>query len=107
MRLDRIAIGDIVLAKIKGRSIFGEVLEITDRQVNFRPLCPGQAGGTPRLGRSLRTGGRPADAPRATPKNSHRQCPKSSCRCTFHHDHRRLSANCCRLTPSHGPERAG
>jgi hypothetical protein len=41
MRLDRIAIGDVVLAKVKGRSIYGEVLEITDSQVNFRPLCPG------------------------------------------------------------------
>ena len=30
-----------VLANIKGRSICGEGLEITDRQVNFRPLCPG------------------------------------------------------------------
>ena len=41
MRLDRISIGDVVLAKVKGRSIYGEVVEITDGQVNFRPLCPG------------------------------------------------------------------
>ena len=40
MKLQRIAVGDLVLARIKGRSVYGEVLEITDGQVNFRPLCP-------------------------------------------------------------------
>ena len=40
MRTDRIAVGDLVLAKIKGRSVYGEVLEITGGQVRFRPLCP-------------------------------------------------------------------
>jgi hypothetical protein len=40
VKLQRIAVGDLVLARIKGRSVYGEVLEITDGQVNFRPLCP-------------------------------------------------------------------
>jgi hypothetical protein len=40
MRLDRVAVGDLILARIKGRSVYGEVLEITGGQVNFRPLCP-------------------------------------------------------------------
>ena len=34
------AVGDLILARIKGRSVYGEVLEITGGQVNFRPLCP-------------------------------------------------------------------
>jgi hypothetical protein len=40
MRTDRMAVGDLVLCRIKGRSVYGEVLEITGGQVNFRPLCP-------------------------------------------------------------------
>lgn len=40
MRLDRIYVGDLVLCRIKGRSVYGEVLEITGGQVHFRPLCP-------------------------------------------------------------------
>jgi len=40
VRLDRIHVGDLVLARIKGRSVYGEVLEITDGHVRFRPLCP-------------------------------------------------------------------
>ncbi|MGI8573436.1 MAG: hypothetical protein ACR2L9_12540 [Solirubrobacteraceae bacterium] len=40
MRLDRVAVGDLILARIKGRSVYGEVLEITGGQVSFRPLCP-------------------------------------------------------------------
>ncbi len=40
MRLDRIRIGDVVLCRIKGRSVYGEVVEVTDGRVNFRPLCP-------------------------------------------------------------------
>jgi hypothetical protein len=40
VKLQRIAVGDLVLCRIKGRSVYGEVLEITDGQVNFRPLCP-------------------------------------------------------------------
>jgi hypothetical protein len=40
MRLDRIAVGDLVLCRIKGRSVYGEVLEVAGGQVRFRPLCP-------------------------------------------------------------------
>ena len=40
MRLDRIAVGDLVLCRIKGRSVYGEVLEVVGGQVRFRPLCP-------------------------------------------------------------------
>ena len=40
MRLDRIAVGDLVLARIKGRSVYGEVLEVAGSRVRFRPLCP-------------------------------------------------------------------
>jgi len=40
VRTDRIAAGDLVLCRIKGRSVYGEVLEISGGQVNFRPLCP-------------------------------------------------------------------
>ena len=40
MRLERIRVGDVVLCRIKGRSVYGEVLEVTDGRVHFRPLCP-------------------------------------------------------------------
>jgi hypothetical protein len=40
VRLDRIAAGDIVKASIKGRTVYGEVQEITDGVVQFRPLSP-------------------------------------------------------------------
>ena len=41
MRLDRIAVGDIVNASIKGRTgIYGEVTEIKKGIVYFRPMSP-------------------------------------------------------------------
>ena len=40
MKLDRIGVGDLVLCRIKGRSVYGEVLEVADGRVSFRPLCP-------------------------------------------------------------------
>jgi hypothetical protein len=41
MRLDQVAPGDVIKASIKGRTgIWGEVTEIRDRTVYFRPLCP-------------------------------------------------------------------
>jgi translation initiation factor 2 gamma subunit (eIF-2gamma) len=40
MRLERIRVGDLVLCRIKGRSVYGEVMEVSDGRVNFRPLCP-------------------------------------------------------------------
>ena len=41
MRLDRVAAGDVIKAQIKGRTVWGEVTEIKDGVVYFRPLCPG------------------------------------------------------------------
>lgn len=38
MRIERIAVGDIVLSSIGGRHIYGEVSEITGGTVHFRPL---------------------------------------------------------------------
>jgi len=35
-----VAIGDLVLVRVKGRCIYGEVEEISDGTVRFRPLCP-------------------------------------------------------------------
>ncbi len=40
MRLDAIAVGDIVKASIGGRVVYGEVLEIRDGVVQFTPLSP-------------------------------------------------------------------
>jgi hypothetical protein len=41
MRLDRVQPGDVIKASIKGRTgIWGEVTEIKDGTVYFRPLCP-------------------------------------------------------------------
>ncbi|MFZ0044050.1 MAG: hypothetical protein WAK93_22265 [Solirubrobacteraceae bacterium] len=38
MRIDGIAVGDIVKASIGGRVMYGEVLEIRDRVVHFNPI---------------------------------------------------------------------
>jgi len=41
MRTDRVAAGDIVMVAIRGRSgIYGEVTEIEDGVVYFRPISP-------------------------------------------------------------------
>ena len=40
MRVERIAAQDLVLVRVKDRLIYGEVLEISNRTVRFRPLCP-------------------------------------------------------------------
>jgi hypothetical protein len=40
MGVDRIAVGDIVKASIKGRVVYGEVLEVTNGLVRFQPLSP-------------------------------------------------------------------
>jgi hypothetical protein len=40
VRIDRIAVGDIVKASIKGRVVYGEVVKIVDGVVHFRPLSP-------------------------------------------------------------------
>jgi hypothetical protein len=38
VRIERIAVGDIVLCSIGGRRIYGEVAEIKDGVVHFKPL---------------------------------------------------------------------
>lgn len=38
MRLDRVAVGDIVKASIGGRVVYGEVLEVRDGVVHFAPI---------------------------------------------------------------------
>jgi hypothetical protein len=41
MRLDRVQPGDVIQAAITGRTgIWGEVTEVKDGTVYFRPLCP-------------------------------------------------------------------
>ena len=40
MRVDRIQPQDLVKLKIKDRLLYGEVLEVVDGVVRFRPLCP-------------------------------------------------------------------
>ncbi len=38
MRIERVAVGDIILCSIGGRRIYGEVTEVTDGAVHFRPI---------------------------------------------------------------------
>jgi hypothetical protein len=40
MRLERVQPGDVVRCSIKGPGIWGEVTEIKEGMVYFRPLCP-------------------------------------------------------------------
>ena len=40
MRLTTLASGDLVKLAIKGRDMYGEVTEVKDGVVYFRPLCP-------------------------------------------------------------------
>lgn len=40
MRLDRITVGDIVRASIKGRVVYGEVREVAQGVVHFHPISP-------------------------------------------------------------------
>jgi hypothetical protein len=86
-------VGDLVLARIKGRSVYGEVLEITDGQVNFRPLCPaaGWRHATAReiMGHWRKTGRRAAGAELA--RRSRRARRASSSRCPGAHVSRATS----------------
>ena len=41
MKLDRIAVNDIVEVRVRGRLILGRVAEIKDGVVYFDPICPG------------------------------------------------------------------
>ena len=38
MRLERLATGDVVKAQVKGRTVWGEVTEVTDGVVYFKPI---------------------------------------------------------------------
>ena len=38
MRLERVAVGDVVKARIMGRSLWGEVTEVKDGVVYFSPI---------------------------------------------------------------------
>jgi hypothetical protein len=38
MRLERVAVGDVIKARIKGRSLWGEVTEVKDGTVYFSPI---------------------------------------------------------------------
>jgi len=40
VKLQAIAAGDLVLVRVKGRSIYAEVQEIACGIIHFRPLCP-------------------------------------------------------------------
>ena len=40
MRLERVAVGDVIKARIKGRSLWGEVTEVKDGVVYFSPISP-------------------------------------------------------------------
>jgi hypothetical protein len=43
MRLERVAVGDVIKARVKGRSLWGEVTEVKDGIVYFSPISA--AGG--------------------------------------------------------------
>ena len=38
MRLERLAVGDVIKAQVKGRTVWGEVTEVRDGVVYFRPI---------------------------------------------------------------------
>lgn len=38
MRLERLAAGDVIKAQVKGRTVWGEVTEVRDGVVHFRPI---------------------------------------------------------------------
>jgi hypothetical protein len=40
MRLERVAVGDVIKARVKGRSLWGEVTEVKDGIVYFSPISP-------------------------------------------------------------------
>jgi hypothetical protein len=40
MRLERVAVGDVIKARVKGRTLWGEVTEVKDGVVYFTPISP-------------------------------------------------------------------
>ena len=65
MRLERVAMGDVMLSRIKGRSLWGEVTEVKDGIVYFSPisLAAGWRHASAReiIGHWRKTGRRAAD----------------------------------------------
>ena len=83
MRIERIAIGDIVLCSIGGRRIYGEVSEITDGVVYFKPISAASGWrhasareiighwrktGRPRIGSDVKVGDDTAGERQAPPR---------------------------------------
>jgi hypothetical protein len=62
VKLDRIAVNDIVEVRVRGSLILGRVTEINDGVVYFNPICPAPAGGTPKRATSSPTGARQEDS---------------------------------------------
>jgi hypothetical protein len=63
MRLDRVGTGDVIKARIKGRSLWGEVTQVKDGIVYFSPISRPPGGGTRPRARSSVTGARRDGAP--------------------------------------------
>jgi hypothetical protein len=76
MRLERVAVGDVIKARIKGRSLWGEVTEVKDGIVHFSPISAAgwrHAGAREIVGHWRKTGrrgpgGENDDAPVAVPR---------------------------------------
>lgn len=74
VKLDRIAVNDIVEVRVRGRHIVGRVTEIKDGVVYFNPICPGASWRHAKRARSSPTGARQEDSAAAREKpNSSRQ----------------------------------
>jgi len=65
MRVERIACGDVVKVQVRGRTVWGEVLEVKDGVVYFRPISPAagwrHASAREIVGHWRKTGGRRGD----------------------------------------------
>ena len=77
MRLERVAVGDVIKARIKGRSLWGDVTEVKEGVVYSSPISPAagwrHASAREIVGHWRRTGRRvggedPDDAPAAVPR---------------------------------------
>jgi hypothetical protein len=79
MKLERVQPGDVVRCAIKGRTgIWGEVTEVKDGIVYFRPLCPA-TGWRHASAREVVGHGEKLDA--AAVRTTRLWCRASSCRC--------------------------
>jgi hypothetical protein len=77
MRLERVAVGDVIKAQITGRSLWGEVTEVKDGTVYFSPISAaagwGQASAREIIGHWRKAGRRAArgedhDPPAVVPR---------------------------------------